>query len=53
MQADASARTHYNMTILFAAANEGTDANSEEKLIWEAPSPGTAKNVITVGAVGK
>ena len=51
MQADASARTHYNMTILFAAANEGTDANSDGEVDLDSlASPGTAKNVITVGA---
>ena len=51
MRADASARTHYNMTILFAAANEGTDANSDGEVDLDSlASPGTAKNVITVGA---
>ena len=51
MQADSSARTHDEVVILFAAANEGVDANSDGEIDLDSMgSPATAKNVITVGA---
>ena len=51
MQADASARTHDELVILFAAANEGADANSDGEIDNDSlGSPASAKNVITVGA---
>ena len=51
MQADSSARDYTNMTILFAAANEGADANSDGEVDLDSlGSPATAKNVLTVGA---
>ena len=51
MQADSSARDYTNMTILFAAANEGADANSNGEVDLDSlGSPATAKNVLTVGA---
>ena len=51
MQADASARTHDEMVILFAAANEGADANRDGEIDLDSMgSPATAKNVLTVGA---
>ena len=51
MQADSSARTHWNMTILFAAANDGADANNDGEVDLDSlASPATAKNVLTVGA---
>ena len=51
MQADTSARDYTNMTILFAAANEGADANSDGEVDLDSlGSPATAKNVLTVGA---
>jgi hypothetical protein len=51
MQADDAARTHANMSILFAGANEGEDANNDGEVDLDSlGSPGTAKNVITVGA---
>ena len=50
-QADASAHIFWDMAILFAAGNEGTDANSDGEVDLDSTSaPGTAKNVITVGA---
>ncbi|MGB0815265.1 MAG: S8 family serine peptidase, partial [Poseidonia sp.] len=50
-QADASARTHDELVILFAAANEGEDANSDGEIDLDSlGSPATAKNVLTVGA---
>ena len=51
MQADASARTHDELVILFAAANEGVDANMNGEIDLDSMgSPATAKNVLTVGA---
>ena len=51
MQADASARTHDEMVILFAAANEGADADMNGEIDLDSMgSPATAKNVLTVGA---
>ncbi|MCH1617079.1 MAG: S8 family serine peptidase, partial [Candidatus Poseidonia sp.] len=51
MQADASARTHDEMVILFAAANEGVDADLNGEIDLDSMgSPATAKNVLTVGA---
>ncbi len=51
MQADSAARDYTNMTILFAAANEGVDANSDGEVDLDSMgSPATAKNVLTVGA---
>ena len=50
-QADASAHILWDMAILFAAGNEGTDGNSDGEVDLDSmSSPGTAKNVITVGA---
>ena len=50
-QADASARTHDEMVILFAGANEGADDNNDGEVDLDSlGSPATAKNVITVGA---
>ena len=51
MQADASARTHDELVILFAAANEGEDADGDGEVdLGSLGSPATAKNVLTVGA---
>ncbi|MDP6199475.1 MAG: S8 family serine peptidase, partial [Candidatus Poseidonia sp.] len=51
MQADSSARTMDELVILFAAANEGADANSDGEIDLDSlGSPASAKNVITVGA---
>ena len=51
MQADSSARTMDELVILFAAANEGVDANSDGEIDLDSlGSPASAKNVITVGA---
>ncbi len=52
MQADASARTHDELVILFAAANEGVDTSPRngEIDLDSMGSPATAKNVLTVGA---
>ena len=51
MQADSSARTHDELVILFAAANEGVDANTDGEIDLDSMgSPATAKNVLTVGA---
>jgi len=49
--ADKAAREYSNMTILFAAGNDGVDGNSDGEIdeVSLGP-PGTAKNVITVGA---
>ncbi|HKQ21175.1 MAG TPA: S8 family serine peptidase [Nitrososphaeraceae archaeon] len=42
---------HKDFTILFAAGNDGTDANFDGKIDFgSVTSPGTAKNCITVGA---
>ena len=50
-QADASARTYDELVILFAAANEGEDANGDGEIDLDSlGSPATAKNVLTVGA---
>ncbi|MGY8701174.1 MAG: S8 family serine peptidase [Candidatus Poseidoniales archaeon] len=51
MQADDAARTYANMSILFAASNDGEDTNSDGEVDHDSlGSPGTAKNVLTVGA---
>ena len=51
MQADSSARTYDELVILFAAANEGVDANTDGEIDLDSlGSPASAKNVITVGA---
>ena len=51
MQADHSARNHTGMLILFAAANEGTDSNSDGEIDLDSMgAPATSKNVLTVGA---
>ena len=51
MQADLAARDYTNMTILFAAANAGKDANSDGEVDLDSlGSPATGKNVLTVGA---
>ena len=51
MQADASARTHDELVILFAAANEGVDSDKNGEIDLDSMgSPATAKNVLTVGA---
>lgn len=50
-QADASARTYDELVILFAAANEGDDGDSDGEIDLDSMgSPATAKNVLTVGA---
>ncbi len=50
-RADASAVAFWDMAILFAAANSGTDANSDGEIDLDSlGAPATAKNVITVGA---
>ncbi|MEK9651103.1 MAG: S8 family serine peptidase [Poseidonia sp.] len=50
-QADASARTYDELVILFAAANEGADADGNGEIDLDSMgSPATAKNVLTVGA---
>jgi serine protease AprX len=42
---------HKDFAILFAAGNDGTDANGDGKIdLTSVTSPGTAKNCITVGA---
>ena len=42
---------HPDMTVLFAASNDGTDANSDGVIDPDSiGAPGTAKNIITVGA---
>jgi subtilisin family serine protease len=49
--ADQAAWNYKNMLILFAAGNSGVDADSNGKVDPDSiSSPGTAKNVITVGA---
>ena len=51
MQADSSARTYQNMTILFSAGNSGTDASADGEIDLDSlGSPASAKNVIAVGA---
>ena len=51
MQADDASRTYSNMSILFAAANEGVDSNGDGEVDLDSlGSPASAKNVITVGA---
>lgn len=51
MQADIAAREYTNMTILYAAANDGKDANSDGEVDLDSlGSPATGKNVLTVGA---
>lgn len=48
---DTFAWGHKDFVILFAAGNEGTDSNSDGIVDLDSlSSPGTAKNVITVGA---
>ena len=50
-QADTAATTYANMSILFAAANEGEDSNLDGEVDLDSMgSPATAKNVLTVGA---
>jgi len=50
-QADASARTYDELVILFAGANEGTDANNDGEVDLDSlGAPASAKNVLTVGA---
>ncbi len=50
-QADQFAWNNKNMLILFAAGNEGVDSNSDGVIDLDSlSSPGTAKNVLTVGA---
>ncbi|MAT48926.1 MAG: hypothetical protein CMA27_03755 [Euryarchaeota archaeon] len=50
-QADNAAYTYKDMVILFAAANDGVDVNNDGEVDEDSlGSPGTAKNVITVGA---
>jgi hypothetical protein len=49
--ADQAAWNYKNMLILYAAGNSGVDANSNGRVDPDSiSSPGTAKNVITVGA---
>ena len=51
MQSDHSARNHTGLLILFAASNDGTDANGDGEVDLDSMgSPATAKNVLTVGA---
>ena len=51
MQADSSARTFQNMTILFSAGNSGEDSNSDGEVDdGSLGSPATGKNVISVAA---
>ncbi len=51
MQADIGARVHRNLTVLFAAANEGVDSNGDGEIDLDSlGSPATAKNVMTIGA---
>ena len=51
MQADSSARTFQNMTILFSAGNSGVDSNSDGEIDDDSlGSPSTGKNVVTVAA---
>ena len=51
MQADISARAFENLTILFAAANEGVDDNLDGEVDLDSlGSPASAKNVLSVGA---
>ncbi len=50
-QADQAAYTYPDMVILFAAGNDGIDSNSNGEINPDSiGSPGTAKNVITIGA---
>lgn len=50
-QADQFIWGHKNFTILFAAGNAGTDANSNGYVDTDSMgSPATAKNIITIGA---
>ena len=50
-QADAAAVAYANMSILFAAGNDGVDMNGDGEIDLDSTgSPATAKNVITVGA---
>lgn len=51
MQADSSARTFQNMTILFSAGNSGVDSNGNGEIDDDSlGSPATGKNVVTVAA---
>ena len=51
MQADSSARTFQNMTILFSAGNNGADSNGDGEIDDDSlGSPSTGKNVFTVAA---
>jgi len=50
-QADEAANSHANMSILFSAGNDGTDANSDGEVDLDSQGPpSTAKNVISIGA---
>lgn len=50
-QADATMWQHRDLLLLFAAGNSGTDANADGVVDPDSlGSPGTAKNVMTVGA---
>ena len=51
MQSDMSTLEHDNLVIMYAAANEGTDADGDGKIDEDSlGSPATAKNVISIGA---
>ena len=51
MQSDLSALEHDELVIMFAAANEGVDADGDGKIDEDSMgSPATAKNVISIGA---
>ena len=51
MQSDLSALEHDHLVIMFAAANEGTDADSDGEIDLDSMgAPATAKNVISIGA---
>ncbi|HBY99637.1 MAG TPA: hypothetical protein DEP84_37820, partial [Chloroflexi bacterium] len=50
-QADAAMWQHRDLLLLFAAGNSGIDANADGAVDLDSlGSPGTAKNVVTVGA---
>ena len=51
MQADIAARNHDELIILFSAGNNGLDADSNGEIdLDNIGAPGTAKNVMTIGA---
>ncbi|MAI40227.1 MAG: hypothetical protein CMA09_02885 [Euryarchaeota archaeon] len=51
MQSDLSALEHDHLVIMYAAANEGEDADSDGEIDLDSMgAPATAKNVISIGA---